>query len=411
MTSATGNAERTPLVEPRIIKTDEQYRLYLQAVEDLAAGDPPANSPEGERLELLAKLVEDYEKTRYPFAQPDPVDAILFRMEQQGLRQKDIADILGGKNRASEVLARKRPLTLAMIRALHEQLEIPPALLIREPQAPYVTGELPKPRELPASWLVKRGWVDATAGIPQLIQRLAAPAESPLFPRHALVFGANSRTNRLHVRLWLARVREIADARTELHGRFRPAELNEELIRYVSRLSWMDKGPRLAKECLEERGIAVVVEPHLPGTHLDGAALLGQSGAPIIGLTLRADRLDSFWFTLVHELVHAWKHLGADRCRAIADENIESHPSENDSVEREAHEAVAEILFPGSVWQRSAAFKNPTPATLRALAAELQIGPAIVAGRVRYERQNFALFTKLVGYRQARLAFPEVQWG
>jgi HTH-type transcriptional regulator/antitoxin HigA len=124
-------------MEPRIIKTEEQYQLYLTEIEALALDDPPLDSPAGERLELLAKLVEDYERARFEFARPDPIDAIRFRMEQQGLRQKDIADLLGGKNRASEVLARKRPLTLPMIRALYEHLDIPPTLLIREPRTAY----------------------------------------------------------------------------------------------------------------------------------------------------------------------------------------------------------------------------------------------------------------------------------
>jgi HTH-type transcriptional regulator/antitoxin HigA len=124
-------------VEPRIIKTEEQYRRYLTEVRKLAARNPKLESVEGGRLELLAKLVEDYEKARFMFQKPDPVDAILFRMEQQGLRQKDIAPLLGGKNRASEVLSRKRALTLPMIRALYERLDIPPALLIREPRAKY----------------------------------------------------------------------------------------------------------------------------------------------------------------------------------------------------------------------------------------------------------------------------------
>jgi HTH-type transcriptional regulator/antitoxin HigA len=124
-------------MEPRIIKTKEQYRRYLGEIQRLAAQDPNLESPEGGRLELLAKLVEDYEKARFMFRKPDPVDAILFRMEQQGLRQKDIAPLLGGKNRASEILSRKRSLTLPMIRALYEKLDIPPALLIREPRAEY----------------------------------------------------------------------------------------------------------------------------------------------------------------------------------------------------------------------------------------------------------------------------------
>ena len=124
-------------MEPRIIKTNEQYRRYLSEAAKLATRDPNPRSKEGGRLELLAKLIEDFERERYQFRKPDPVEAIVFRMEQRGLRQKDIADLLGGKNRASEVLSRKRPLTLPMIRAIYERLDVPAELLIREPLASY----------------------------------------------------------------------------------------------------------------------------------------------------------------------------------------------------------------------------------------------------------------------------------
>ncbi len=124
-------------MEPRVIRTEYQYREARAEVQRLVQVDPAPESREGLRLELLAKLVDDYEKVRFAFAKPDPVDAIIFRMEEQGLRQKDIAPLLGGKNRASEVLSRKRSLNLAMIRALHEKLDIPPGLLIREPPARY----------------------------------------------------------------------------------------------------------------------------------------------------------------------------------------------------------------------------------------------------------------------------------
>lgn len=129
-------------LEPRIIKTDDQHRAFLAEVERLAALDPDPESAPGLCLELLAKLVEDYEKVRFNFAKPDSIDAIQFRMEQQGLRQKDIAPYLGGKNRASEVLSRKRSLTLPMIRALNEELDIPSGLLIREPRAEYRVTKL-----------------------------------------------------------------------------------------------------------------------------------------------------------------------------------------------------------------------------------------------------------------------------
>jgi HTH-type transcriptional regulator / antitoxin HigA len=121
----------------RIIKTDEQHRRYLEEARRLAKADPDPESGEGARLELLAKLIDDYEKARFKFRKPDPVEAILYRMEEQGLRQADIAAIVGGKNRASEILSRKRPLTLSMVRALHEKLGIPSELLIREPAGEY----------------------------------------------------------------------------------------------------------------------------------------------------------------------------------------------------------------------------------------------------------------------------------
>lgn len=124
-------------MELRIIKTDEQHRRYLEEARRLAKSDPEPESDDGARLELLAKLIDDYERERFKFGKPDPIEAILFRMEEQGLRQADIAAIVGGKNRASEILSRKRPLTLSMARALHEKLGIPSEVLIREPTAGY----------------------------------------------------------------------------------------------------------------------------------------------------------------------------------------------------------------------------------------------------------------------------------
>ncbi len=396
-------------MEPRIIKTDEQYQRYLREVEQLAAQDPDADSREGGRLELLAKLVEDYEKERFPFKTPDPIEAILFRMEEQGLRQKDIAEVLGGKNRASEVLSRKRPLTLPMIRALHDKFAIPSELLIREPEANYGDTEEIDEKEIPVDLLVKRGWIESTKALSGLLRQFYAPAGSPILLRHTLTFGANAKTNRTNVWLWLSRVREVAASRTYLEGKYRREDINQDLLRYIVKLSWMDKGPRLAKEFLEERGIALVIEPHLPATHLDGAAMLGRNGAPVIGLTLREDRIDNFWYTLIHELAHVWKHLDLNKCPTIVDENVEkSH--ETEKIEREANDIAAETLLPNATWRRSDAFTNPSAKTIQELASQLQISPAIVAGRIRYERKNYSQFSNLVGYRAVRAQFPEVHW-
>jgi HTH-type transcriptional regulator/antitoxin HigA len=395
-------------MELRIIKTEEQYRDALGEVERLAAKDPDSASVEGGRLELLAKLVEDYEKARFKFRRPGPVEAILFRMEEQGLRQKDIADILGGKNRASEVLAGKRNLTLPMIRALHQRLAIPSDLLIREADPAIQVEEIELDR-VAERLVAKRGWVPSGDSVSDWLKRLVAPAGSPILLKNTVTFGATARTNRTNVWLWLARVREMADSRAYPQGKFSRDVLNADLIKYVARLSWMDKGPRNAKDFLEERGIAVVIEPHLPGTFIDGAAMLSRTGAPVIGLTLRENRMDNFWFTLVHELIHVWKHLDSTKCRAIADENIEKG-DDTEAIEREANDLASDILIPQSIWRRSAARLKPTAQSIHALAHELQIHPAIVAGRVRYERKNYSLFAGMVGYRQPQIHFPEVRW-
>lgn len=125
-----------------IIKTRTQHRQALAEVKRLALDDPRLGTPEGDKLELLAKLVEDYEKERFPFARPDALSAIRFRMEERGLRQKDLVTALGGKNRVSEVLSGKRALTLGMVRSLSLSLNIPAELLVREPAVPYRVARL-----------------------------------------------------------------------------------------------------------------------------------------------------------------------------------------------------------------------------------------------------------------------------
>ena len=94
--------------------------------------DPEPGTPDGDRLDILATLVQAYEARHFPIGAPDPVEAIKFRMEQSGLTVKDLEPIIGRSNRVYEVLNRKRPLTLAMIRRLHRSLGIPAEVLIAE---------------------------------------------------------------------------------------------------------------------------------------------------------------------------------------------------------------------------------------------------------------------------------------
>lgn len=111
------------------IKTEADYRAALDEASSLM--DAAADTPEGDRLDLLATLIEHYEARHYPIKAPDPIAAIEFMMEQKGLTRRDLEPAIGSRGRVSEVLTRKRPLTLAMIRALSPLLSLPADVLIQ----------------------------------------------------------------------------------------------------------------------------------------------------------------------------------------------------------------------------------------------------------------------------------------
>ena len=112
------------------IRTKADYRAALKEVETLMNAGP--GTPEGERLDVLATLIEAYERRHFPMDLPDPVEAIRFRMEQSGLSAKDLVPMIGQLNRVYEVLGRKRPLTLKMVWRLHRELGIPAESLIKQ---------------------------------------------------------------------------------------------------------------------------------------------------------------------------------------------------------------------------------------------------------------------------------------
>lgn len=111
------------------IKTKKDYQQALDRLEIIF--DANKRTPEGDELEILGILIDQYEKEHFPIDLPDPIEAIKFRMEQLGLTQKDLAKVVGLKSRASEILSKKRKLSLDMIRQLHEKLNIPTDVLIQ----------------------------------------------------------------------------------------------------------------------------------------------------------------------------------------------------------------------------------------------------------------------------------------
>jgi len=114
----------------KVIKTEDDYQKALNRLESIF--DASADSPEGDEAEILTILIEKYEDENYPIGPPDPIEAIKFRMDQLDLKKSDLAEIIGYKSRVSEILSRKRKLTLQMIRKLHEKLKIPYETLITD---------------------------------------------------------------------------------------------------------------------------------------------------------------------------------------------------------------------------------------------------------------------------------------
>ena len=117
------------------IRTEADYKATLRQISALMASDPAPATPKGDRLDILTTLVQAYEAKHLPITAPDPVEAIKFRMDQAGLSVRDLEAIIGKSNRVYEVLNRKRPLTLAMIRRLHHSLGIPADVLIAQTAA------------------------------------------------------------------------------------------------------------------------------------------------------------------------------------------------------------------------------------------------------------------------------------
>lgn len=397
-------------MEFKVIRTREQHQMYLDEVHSLIMLNPSLSSPESDRLELLSVLIEDYESKQFPIEAPDPIDAILFRMHEKGLKQSDLAPYFGTASRVSEVLNRKRTLTVDMIRALSLGLGLSLETLIGLSTS---KNTLAKNNidwsKFPIKEMKTRGWLnnfissvnDSTENVIQnYITQSGLQIGSASFKRK--LSGDAQTPNTIYaLYAWLARVILQAREKKETLGQYDSTKIDSQFLRELAQLSWFEQGPLLAVEYLEKHGIAVIIEPHLKGTHLDGAALKDSDGMPIIGLSLRYDRLDNFWFTLLHECVHIWRHV--DDMEAFLDD-LDS-PKSEDRREAEANRLAREAFIPRGVLRRTEAFMVPSRDSVEKLAKELKIHPAIVAGRIRKELGDYTLFSDLIGQHQVKALF------
>ncbi len=398
---------------PKIIKTEEDYEAALARIEEIM--DAEVGIPEGDELELLSLLVEQYEDRTAPISPPDPISAIRFRMEQAGLKQKDLVPYIGSQSKVSEVLSGQRALSLSMIRNLVNGLGMSAEVLLGQPGAKIET-EPPEWTGLnfPFREMWERDYFEGFYGT----LNNAKEQKEELLGAFFRPFGTPSTAwqgcalNRQHIRgqeennecaLNAWRVRVITLSTKEALPVYRAELITRDSLQDLVRLSCLDEGPKLAREWLNKRGIALVTEEHLPKTHLDGAALRVGNRAPVVGLTLRYDRLDNFWFTLMHEIAHIHLHFsvkGEDE--AFFDDLTQE---DTQTFEQEADALASEVLIPQKAWQQAGLNQFSTPAQVCRLAESLRISAAIVAGRVQHETKNFSVLRSLIGSRQVRSFF------
>jgi len=205
-----------------------------------------------------------------------------------------------------------------------------------------------------------------------------------------------------HGLVWTAQVAKKALA-DRPSGRFDP-HWSADFLRDVARISVFKDGPSLVREFLEQHGIVMVVEPAL-SAWLDGAAMMCRD-VPVIAVTLRHDRLDNFWFVVMHELVHLFKHLGTEAMSFYDDLDSDDQA---DPKEVEADKLAGEILIPSDEWRTSPASRLRSADAANHLAQHLRIHPAIVAGKIRKTYKDYRVLSGLVGQGEVRKHFPEFQ--
>lgn len=254
----------------------------------------------------------------------------------------------------------------------------------------------------------KRNWIELAKNLPkpEIVQQVREYLDASLQlikgrPLHRKSINSDADAAQVPLDLWLARIlQESAKQRSKVRAKFNLADTS--WLKQLAMLSVYPDGPLKAVELLREKGIVLVVEPQLPHTLLDGAALLLMGSIPVIGMTIRYDRLDNFWFTLFHELGHIFLHFNHGLESGFVDDLDDASVEE---AEIQADSFARSHLLPDEVWNSAPARFSKAPDAIVNFAKSRNIHPAIVAGRIRRDRANYRIFDELIGRGQVRRLF------
>ena len=276
---------------------------------------------------------------------------------------------------------------------------------IAEPRSVYWTTNEAKWRRFPIQEIRKRGWFEAVQGMDELaalrayLERAAGPRFEWALHRRQ-VRGAQS-SDEYALLAWQLRILERARERMK-RRRIPEFEPDERWLPGLVALTRRDDGVKQVPQFLEDKGVVLVIERHLPGTYLDGAAMLGEAERPVIGMTLRYDRLDNFWFVLFHELGHVFRHL-----RRGMDFFDDDEATSSDNIEMEADRFALVNLISDEEWSRCLSRFSATEEIVRRDAERLGVHTSILAGRIRRELSDYTVLGKLLGQNMVRHQFGE----
>ena len=395
------------MTQTRILKNERDHQAAIKRMSILMDQDIEPDTPAEAEFELLQLVISSYEGKVVPRPKVTPIEAIKFRMEQHGLARKDLVPFIGSLPKVSEVLSGERPLSLAMIKRLNKGLGIPAAALIDSEDVDDKSLEI-DPRyqfdKFPLQEMHARGlFPNFRAGIGRLKQHAEelvkgflhnsySTQATPALLRAPLHQSGARTMDDYALLVWRACVIKKAH-KFPPRAKYKPNVVTAGWLRDLAKLSSFDGGPKLAHEYLSKHGICLVVEHHFKKTYLDGAAML-DGAMPIVALTLRHDRLDNFWFALLHEVIHVQKHLRPSRL-FIAD-NLEDKTRSGQKEEQEADEGAQEALIPDRLWQTSKVRESCSTEDALDLAQQAGIHPCIVAGRVRHHTGNWRLLSNVI---------------
>lgn len=389
----------------KAIRSPEDYQVALQTLRSLIGQNPAPNTDTADQLEILSILIDNYENEAFPSDLPSAIEAIEFCMEQKDLKPVDLVPYLGSKSRVSEILSGKRSLTVDMIRALEEGLGIPSKILLRKPIENSESAFQNWDGKL-LNEMKKRNYFDEDINkikdfsqvLKNFFDNVILPSEVPAFLRQSNYRSAPT-TDKLALAAWSVKV--LRESKKIIPSfRYKPGSITLEFMRKITQLSTLSNGPIEAKKALNNIGIILIIEPHLPKTRLDGAVLMLDNKIPVIGLTLRQDRTDNFWFTLMHELAHISKHIDGHENNVFFDELNMTKGLEISQLEKEADLMASEALIPNEKWIISPARLIPSPLAAKSLANEVGVDISIVAGKIRYESGNWSYLNNLISNKK-----------